>query len=58
MTCTSLPVPSIPLVVLQTGPTGFVTVEMYIIPVVAFLLGLVLQVGETRAAGVRMHHLG
>ena len=31
---------------LQTGPVTFVTVEMYIISVVAFLLGLVLQVGN------------
>ena len=29
---------------LQTGQDTFVTVEMYIISVVAFLLGLVLQV--------------
>ena len=36
---------------LQTGEGTFVTVEMYIISVVAFLLGLVLQVGVDPAQG-------
>ncbi|GAX79694.1 hypothetical protein CEUSTIGMA_g7135.t1 [Chlamydomonas eustigma] len=43
---------------LQTGPDTFVTVEMYIIPVVVFLLGLVLQAAaSTKFERKEPHHM-
>ena len=37
---------------LQTGLGTFIPVEMYIIPVIAFILGLVLQVGSEGGGGM------
>ena len=47
----------LPLLPPQTGLQTFVTVEVYIVPVVAFLLGLVLQVKAVSWRGWKLGHI-